>query len=186
MECACPSQNLISDVLLCFLIPFSEIVSFVSYQKELFQYFVKSKWQIWICFHFICMLLLCLCLFGIMSLLRHSILWQSLLRHSILRQSLLRLLILRQWPIVFAILALLTIQMQYGTAHLTWKKRHGFYPGVGSFFSHAALLFLKLFSAAQQNIFLQKKILFHVDLIKLLSVISLFIRFPSYFPQNSG
>jgi hypothetical protein len=45
MECACPSQNLISDVLLCFLIPFSEIVSFVSYQKGLFQYFVKSKWQ---------------------------------------------------------------------------------------------------------------------------------------------
>jgi hypothetical protein len=29
MECTCPSQNLISDVLLCFLIPFSEIVSFV-------------------------------------------------------------------------------------------------------------------------------------------------------------
>jgi hypothetical protein len=42
--------------------------------------------------------------------------------------------------------------MQYGTAHLTWKG-HGFYPGVGSFFSYAALLFLKLFSAAQQNIF---------------------------------
>jgi hypothetical protein len=54
-ECTCPSQNLISDVLLCFLIPFSEIVSFVSYQKGLFQYFVKSKWQVWICFHFICM-----------------------------------------------------------------------------------------------------------------------------------
>ena len=46
MECTCPSQNLILDVLLCFLIPFSEIVSFVSYQKELFQYFVKSKWQV--------------------------------------------------------------------------------------------------------------------------------------------
>jgi hypothetical protein len=30
MECACFSQNLISDVLLCFLIPFSEIASFVS------------------------------------------------------------------------------------------------------------------------------------------------------------
>jgi hypothetical protein len=54
------------------------------------------------------------------------------------------------------------------------------------FFSHAALLFLKLFSAAQQNIFLQKKILFHVDLIQMLSLISLFLRFPSYFPQNSG
>jgi hypothetical protein len=36
MECICPSQNVISDVLLCFLIPFSEIVSFVSYEKELF------------------------------------------------------------------------------------------------------------------------------------------------------
>ena len=46
MECACPSQNLISDVRLCFLIPFSEIVSFVSYHKGLFQYFVKSKWQV--------------------------------------------------------------------------------------------------------------------------------------------
>ena len=46
MECTCPSQNLISDVLLCFLIPFSEIVSFVSYEKELFQYFVKNKWQV--------------------------------------------------------------------------------------------------------------------------------------------
>ena len=33
--------------------------------------------------------------------------------------------LLRQWPIVFAILALLAIQMQYGTAHLTWKG-HGF------------------------------------------------------------
>jgi hypothetical protein len=62
MECTCPSHNLISDLLLCFLIPFSEIVSFVSYQKGLFQYFVKSRWQVWICFHFICMLLLCLCL----------------------------------------------------------------------------------------------------------------------------
>ena len=55
-----------------------------------------------------------------------------------------------------------------------------------TFFSYAALLFLKLFSAAQQKIFLQKKILFHVDLIKMLSLISLFLRFPSYFLQNSG
>ena len=114
-------------------------------------------------------------LFAIMSLLRHSILRQSLLRHSILRQSLLRhlllrLLILRQWPIVFAILALLAIQMQYGSSHLT-------------FFVCSAIV-LRLFSAAQQNIFLQKKILFH--LIKMLSLISLFLRFPSYFPQNSG
>ena len=53
------------------------------------------------------------------------------------------------------------------------------------FFSYAALLFLKLFSAANK-IFLQKKILFHVDLIKMHSLISLFLRFPSYFPQNSG
>jgi hypothetical protein len=52
----------------------------------------------------------------------------KLIRESIF-QSLLRLLILRQWPIIFAILALLTIQMQYRTAHLTWKKRHVFYPG---------------------------------------------------------
>jgi hypothetical protein len=42
----------------------------------------------------------------------------------------------------------------------------------------------KAFQRAQQNIFLQKKILFH--LIKMLSLISLFLRFPSYFPQNSG
>jgi hypothetical protein len=46
--------------------------------------------------------------------------------------------------------------MQYGAAHLTLKG-HGFYPGVGSFFSHAALLFLKLFSAAQQNIVYKRK-----------------------------
>ena len=92
--------------------------------------------------------------FWIMSLLRHSILQQSFFRHL-----LLRLLILRQWPIVFAILALLAIQMQYGTAHLTWKG-HGFYPGVGSFFSYAALLFLKIFSAAQQNIFYKRKYYF--------------------------
>jgi hypothetical protein len=56
-------------------------------------------------------------------------------------------------------MALLTIQMQYGTAHLTWKGR-GFYPGVGIFFSYAALLFLKLFSAAQQNIFYERKYYF--------------------------
>ena len=93
---------------------------------------------------------------GIMSLLRHSILRQSLLRHLLLRQSLLRLLILRQWPIVFAILALLAIQMQYGTAHLTWKG-HVFLSRSRKFFSYAALLFLKLFSAAQQNIFYKRK-----------------------------
>ena len=112
--------------------------------------------------------------FWIMSLLRHLILRQSLLRHLLLRQSLLLLLILRQWPIVFAILAHLAIQMQYRTAHLTWKG-HGFYSRVGSFFQRGPTKY-----------FLQKKILFHVDLIKMLSLISLFLRFPLYFPQNSG
>jgi hypothetical protein len=73
------------------------------------------------------------CDFTIMSLLRHSILRQSLLRHLLLRQSLLWLLILQQRPIVFVILVLLAIQMQYGTAHLTWKG-HGFYLGVRSFY----------------------------------------------------
>jgi hypothetical protein len=53
-------------------------------------------------------------------------------------------------------------------------KRAWFLSQSRKFFSYAALLFLKLFSAAQQNIFLQKKILFHVDLIKMLSLISLF------------
>ena len=72
---------------------------------------------------------------------------------------LLLLLILRQWPMVFAILTLLAIQMQYGTTHLTWKG-HSFYPGVRSFFSYAAQLFLKLFSAAQQNIFYKRKYYF--------------------------
>jgi hypothetical protein len=50
------------------------------------------------------------------------------------------------------------------------------------FFSYAALLFLKLFKRGPTKYFLQKKILFHIDLIKMLSLISLFLRFPSYFP----
>jgi hypothetical protein len=37
------------------------------------------------------------------------------------------------------------------------QTTHSFYPGVRSFFSYAALLFLKLFSAAQQNIFYKRK-----------------------------
>jgi hypothetical protein len=106
-----------------------------------------------------------------MSLLRHSILRQSLLRHLLLRKSLLRLLILRQWPIVFAILALLAIQMQYGTAHLTWKG-HGFYPESEVFFVCSAIVF-KAFQRGPTKYFLQKKMLFHVDLIKMLSLISL-------------
>jgi hypothetical protein len=69
--------------------------------------------------------------------------------HLLLRQSLLRLLILRQWPIVFAILALLAIQMQYGIAHLTWKG-HGFYPG------EAMLITTKLKLATGSYILQQK------------------------------
>jgi hypothetical protein len=85
MECTCPSQNLISDVLLCFLFPFSEIVSFVPYQKGLFQYFVKSKWQVWICFHFICMLLLRLCPFDLCTLFNLYIFLVKLYMPSTLR-----------------------------------------------------------------------------------------------------
>jgi hypothetical protein len=102
---------------------------------------------------------------GIMSLLRHSILRQSLLRHLLLRQSLLRLLILRQWPIVFAG----AFSNPNAVRDCPFKlKGAWFLSRSRKFFSNAALLFLKLFSAAQQNIFLQKKILFHVDLIKML------------------
>jgi hypothetical protein len=36
MECTCPSQNLISDVLLCFLIPYSEIVSLCRTKRDSF------------------------------------------------------------------------------------------------------------------------------------------------------
>jgi hypothetical protein len=50
---------------------------------------------------------------------------------------------------------LLTIQMQYGTAHLTWKKRHGFYPGVGSFFRMQRYCFYS-FSALPNKIFFYK------------------------------
>jgi hypothetical protein len=64
------------------------------------------------------------CFIGIMSLLRHSILRQSLLRHLLLRQSLLRLLILRQWPIVFAIQALLAVQIQLRERPFNSKKKY--------------------------------------------------------------
>ena len=70
----------------------------------------------------------------------------------LLRQSLPRLLILRQWPIIFAILALLTIQMQYRTVHLTWKKRHGLYPGIC--FVCSAIVF-KAFQRGPTKYFLQ-------------------------------
>ena len=53
------------------------------------------------------------------------------------------------------------------------------------FFVCSAIVF-KAFQRDRTKYFLQKKILFHVDLIKMLSLISLFLRFPSYFPQNSG
>ena len=53
------------------------------------------------------------------------------------------------------------------------------------FFVCSAIVF-KDFQCGPTKYFLQKKILFHVDLIKMLSLISLFLRFPSYFPQNSG
>ena len=53
------------------------------------------------------------------------------------------------------------------------------------FFVCSAIVF-KAFQRGPTKYFLQKKILFHVDLIKMLSLISLFLRFPSYIPQNSG
>ena len=56
------------------------------------------------------------------------------------------------------------------------------------FFACSAIVF-KAFQCGPTKYFftkLEKKILFYVDLIKMLSVISLFLRFPSYFPQNSG
>jgi hypothetical protein len=80
---------------------------------------------------------------------------------------------------------LLAIQMQYGTARHLTLKGHGFYPEIRSFFVCSAIVF-KAFQRGPAKYFLQKKIVFHVDLIKMLSLISLFLRFPSYFPQNSG
>jgi hypothetical protein len=58
---------------------------FVSYQKGLFQYFVKSKWQVWIWFHLICMLLLCLCLFDLCTLFNLYIFLVKLYMPSTLR-----------------------------------------------------------------------------------------------------
>jgi hypothetical protein len=60
-----------------------------------------------------------------------------------------------------------------------------FIPESEVFFVCNAIVF-KAFQRGPTKYFLQKKILFHVDLIKMLSLISLFLRFPSYFPQNSG
>ena len=58
-----------------------------------------------------------------------------------------------------------------------------FIPESEVFFVRSAIVF-KAFQRGPTKYFLQKKILFHVDLIKMLSLISLFLRFPSYFPQN--
>jgi hypothetical protein len=60
-----------------------------------------------------------------------------------------------------------------------------FIPESEVFFLCSAIVF-KDFQRGPTKYFLQKKILFHVDLIKMLSLVSLFLRFPSYFPQNSG
>jgi hypothetical protein len=60
-----------------------------------------------------------------------------------------------------------------------------FIPEWEFFFVCSAIVF-KAFQRGPAKYILQKKILFHVDLIKMLSLISLFLRFPSYFPQTSG
>jgi hypothetical protein len=60
-----------------------------------------------------------------------------------------------------------------------------FNPESEVFFVCSAIVF-KAFQRGPTKYFLQKKMLFHVDLIKMLSLISLFLLFPSYFPQNSG
>jgi hypothetical protein len=64
-----------------------------------------------------------------------------------------------------------------GACFLSWSRNF--------FFVCSAIVF-KAFQRRPTKCFLQMKILFHVDLIKMLSLISLFLRFPSYFPQNSG
>ena len=60
-----------------------------------------------------------------------------------------------------------------------------FIPESEDFFVFSTIAF-KAFQRGQTKYFLKKKILFHEDLIKMLSLISLFLRFPLYFPQNSG
>ena len=65
-------------------------------------------------------------------------------------------------------------------------KRAWFFIPESEVFSVCSAIFFKAFQRGPTKYFLQKKILFHVDLIKMLSLISLFLRFPSYFPQNSG
>jgi hypothetical protein len=59
--------------------------------------------------------------------------------------------------------------MQYGTARHLTLKGHGFYPEIRSFFVCSAIVF-KAFQRGPAKYFLQKKIVFHVDLIKMLSV----------------
>jgi hypothetical protein len=61
-----------------------------------------------------------------------------------------------------------------------------FIPESEVFFACSAIVF-KAFQRGPTKYFLQKKILFHVDLIKMLSLISLFLRFRHIFLkiQNS-
>ena len=129
-----------------------------------------------------------------MSLLRHLILRQSLLRHSILRQSLLRHLLLRQSLLRLLILRVTDSLCNSGAFNnpnavrdcpFNLKEEAWFLSQSRMFFCMKAIVF-KAFQHGPTKYFLQKKILFHVDLIKMLSLISLFLRFPSYFPQNSG
>ena len=61
-----------------------------------------------------------------------------------------------------------------------------FIPESEVFFVCSAIVLKSFQRRGPTKYFLQKKILFHVDLIKMLSLISLFLQFPSYFPQNSG
>jgi hypothetical protein len=92
------------------------------------------------------------------SLLRHSILRQSLLRHSILRQSLLRHLLLRQSLLRLLILRVTDSLCNSGAFNnpnavrdcpFNLKEEAWFLSRSRKFFSYAALLFLKHFSAPQ-------------------------------------
>jgi hypothetical protein len=98
------------------------------------------------------------CSRGIISLLRHSILRQSLLRHSILRQSLLRHLLLRQSLLRLLILRVTDSLCNSGAFNnpnavrdcpFNLKEEAWFLSRSRKFFSYAALLFLKHFSAPQ-------------------------------------
>jgi hypothetical protein len=59
-----------------------------------------------------------------------------------------------------------------------------FIPESEVFFVYSAIVF-KAFQRGPTQYFLQKKTLFHVDLIKMISLISLFLRFPSEHRQQS-